>query len=159
MRDSVTVTFTVTDACAQMQTCNAIFTVASPPALSITCPALGNTGSCQTQAAVNTAFTTWLSTVSASGGCGTISYSNNNTGAPPACGGNVTVTFTATDACSQTQTCSAIFTVASPPALIINCPASGNTASCQTQAAVNSAYADWLSTATASGGCGSLSSQ
>ncbi|HMT53673.1 MAG TPA: hypothetical protein PKC06_10470, partial [Saprospiraceae bacterium] len=149
--------FTATDACSQTQTCNAIFTVASPPALIINCPAPGSTASCQTQAAVNTAFTTWLSTVSASGGCGTISYSNNNTGAPLACGGNVTVTFTATDACSQTQTCSAIFTVASPPALIINCPAPGNTASCQTQAAVNSAYASWLSTATASGGCGSLS--
>jgi hypothetical protein len=51
--------------------------------------------SCLTQAQVNTAFSAWLATASASGGCNGI-LTNNNTGAPLACGGATTVTFTYT---------------------------------------------------------------
>ncbi|MBK6665543.1 MAG: hypothetical protein IPG48_05160 [Saprospiraceae bacterium] len=137
--------------CCELDSENITVGPSSP--LSIICPSNGSTAACQTQAAVNTAYLTWLSGATASGGCAPINLSNNNPGAPSNCGGSTTVTWTANDACNVPTTCSRTFTVASPPALIINCPAPGNTASCQTQAAVNTAFTTWLSTVSASGGC------
>ncbi|OWY24927.1 hypothetical protein C7N43_21670, partial [Sphingobacteriales bacterium UPWRP_1] len=94
------------------------------PPVSLTCPQNIAVAACQTQAAVNLAFDNWLATASASGGCNG-SLSNNNTGAPSACGGSTTVTFTYTSTCTPfTTTCQATFTVtatASPTPVFSNC--------------------------------------
>src|SRR5206468_10834905 len=80
--------------------------------------------SCQTQAAINTAFTNWLATASSSGGCNG-SRSNNNTGAPNACGGSTTVTFTYTSSCAPTiTTCAATFAVDAAATVTLTCPTS-----------------------------------
>ncbi|MBK8567221.1 MAG: hypothetical protein IPN76_28830 [Saprospiraceae bacterium] len=126
---------------------------AAQPTIVLNCPVNTTVVSCQTQAAVNTAFAAWLSTASVTGGCNGV-LTNNNTGAPPACGGSTTVTFTYTSSCAPlTTTCQATFTVTSAQNVVLNCPSNTTTAACQTQAAVNAAFATWLATATATGGC------
>ncbi|MCF6130752.1 T9SS type A sorting domain-containing protein [Flavobacterium wongokense] len=151
---STDVTWTVTDDCGQSQSCTRTFTVPAPPAVVLTCPVNTTTGSCQTQAAVNAAFTAWLATASGNGGCNG-NLSNNNTGAPPACGGSTTVTFTYTSSCAPlSTTCQATFTVSAAPSVSLTCPGNLTTSACQTQAAVNAAFTAWLATASGNGGCG-----
>ncbi len=156
---SKTVIFTYTSSCAPLTTtCSATFTVTASPAVALNCPVNTTVPACQTQAAVNDAYAIWLATASASGGCNG-SLSNNSTGAPPACGGSKTVVFTYTSSCAPlTTTCSATFTVTTSPAVALNCPVNTTVPACQTQAVIDDAYAIWLATASASGGCnGSLS--
>ncbi|WP_309612665.1 T9SS type A sorting domain-containing protein [Flavobacterium sp.] len=148
------VTWTVTDDCDQRETCTRTFSVQAPPAVSLTCPSNTTTTACQTQAAVDAAYATWLATATASGGCNG-SLTNNSQGAPPACGGSRTVTFTYTSSCEPlTSSCQATFTVPNSPTVSLTCPSNTTTTACQTQEAVDAAYAAWLATATASGGCG-----
>ena len=150
------VTWTGTDDCGQSDTCTRTFTVPNPPTVVLTCPQNGSTPACQTQAAVNTAFALWLETASGIGGCNGI-LTNNNDGAPSACGGTKTVTFTYTSTCEPlTSTCSATFTVLSPSTVVLTCAQNASTPACQTQGAVNTAFALWLETASGSGGCGGV---
>ncbi|MBK8567598.1 MAG: hypothetical protein IPN76_30850 [Saprospiraceae bacterium] len=150
---STTVTFTLTSDCHPPLTCQATFTVTAAPTVVLTCPINTTVDTCQTQAAVNAQFNAWLATASASGGCNGV-LTNNNTGAPSACGGSTTVTFTYTSTCAPlTTTCQATFTVPAAPTVVLTCPTNTTAAACQTQAAVNSAFATWLATASASGGC------
>ncbi len=151
---STTVTFTYYSNCAPLTTsCQATFTVAAPPTVMLTCPTSTTAAACQTQADVNSAFATWLASATASGGCNGV-LTNNNTGAPSACGGSTTVTFTYTSTCAPlTTTCQATFTVAAPQTVLLTCPTNTTAAACQTQAAVNTAFATWLASASASGGC------
>ena len=128
--------------------------VASVP-LVLNCAANSTVGSCQTQAQVNTAFTNWLATATISGGC-SASLSNNNTGAPPACGGSTTVTWTATSTCGASTSCSATFTVSSAPAVELTCATDQTENANQTQAAIDAAFNTWLASATVSGGCGTV---
>jgi len=75
--------------------------------------------SCLTQDQVNSAYASWLTTATASGGCGLGSVTNNGGSAPNKCGGSKTVTFTVTSNCEAPKTCSATFTVTAdntPPA-------------------------------------------
>ena len=113
-QSSRTVTFTYTSTCAPfITTCQATFTVADPPSVNLNCPFNTTVAANQTQEAVNTAFSTWLAGGYASGGCNGV-LTNNNTGAPNACGGTTTVKFTYTSACGPfTTTCQRTFTV--PP--------------------------------------------
>ncbi|QQS29974.1 MAG: hypothetical protein IPM47_03205 [Sphingobacteriales bacterium] len=94
------------------------------PAVNLVCPINNTVGSCQTQAAVDAAFANWLATASAGGGCDGV-LTNNSSGAPSACGGSTTVTFTYTSTCGPlTTTCQATFTVAattSPTPVFSNC--------------------------------------
>jgi hypothetical protein len=152
---ATTVTFTYTSTCAPLTTtCQATFTVPAPPVISLTCPPNNfSTSACLTQADVNSAFSGWLASASASGGCNGV-LTNNNTGAPPACGGATTVTFTYTSSCAPlTTTCQATFIVPAPPVVSLTCPGNTTTAACLTQANVNSDFSAWLATASASGGC------
>ncbi|MEO5985221.1 MAG: hypothetical protein ABIP80_06915 [Ferruginibacter sp.] len=61
------------------------------------------------QAELNTAYTNWLASVSATGGCGT-SISNNST-STPSCGQTRNITWTIRSTCGANQTCNATFTV------------------------------------------------
>ncbi|MFZ1423323.1 MAG: hypothetical protein WAS55_05835, partial [Saprospiraceae bacterium] len=149
---TTTVTFTVTSSCEPPKTCSATFAVTTAPPVVLTCPTNQIEAPCQTQAAINTKFATWLTNVSFSGGCNA-SISNNNTGAPLACGGTTTVTFTVTSTCEVPKTCSATFSVTAAPPVVLNCPGNLNTTACQTQADINILFNAWLSLATVSGGC------
>jgi hypothetical protein len=155
---STTVTFTYTSSCAPLSSsCSATFTVAAPAVVVLTCPTTTTVAACQNQTAVDAAFAAWLATASATGGCNG-SLTNDNTGAPSICGGSTTVNFTYTSTCTPfTSTCSATFTVAAPAVVVLTCPTATTVAACQTQTAVDAAFAAWLATASATGGCdGSL---
>ncbi len=152
---ATTVTWTATDDCGANVTCSATFTVTAAPPVVITCPAPATEASCQTQAAIDAAFATWMGTFSTSGGCNPVVTNDAPPMvAPPACGGATTVTWTVTSDCEPPAMCSATFTVTAAPPVVITCPAPATEASCQTQAAIDAAFATWLTTATLSGGCG-----
>ncbi|HEX6846944.1 MAG TPA: hypothetical protein VF144_08195, partial [Chitinophagaceae bacterium] len=147
-----TVTFTATNTCGT-STCSATFTVTNAPAVTLTCASNTTIPACRTQAQVDAAYTAWLATTTASGGCGLGPVTNNGGSAPAACGGSKTVTFTVTSSCETPRTCSATFTVTAAPAVTLTCATNTTIAACQTQAQVDAAYGAWLATATASGGC------
>ncbi len=151
---TASVTFTYTSTCAPfITTCLSTFTVASPPTVVLNCPAPGFIGACNSQAAVDAAFNAWLTSASASGGCNGVL--TNNGVAPPACGGTASVTFTYTSTCAPfVTTCLGTFTVQPATQPVITCPAPTTVSACLTQAQLNTAYANWLASATASGGCG-----
>lgn len=120
--------------------------------LILNCPTNQNESACQTQSAINTKFSNWLSSVSFTGGCN-VNLFNNNSGAPPACGGVAVVTFTATSTCDPTVTCSAVFSVTPSPAVVLNCPTNQVELACQTQIEIDTNFSRWLRTVTYSGGC------
>ncbi len=65
---------------------------------------------CQSQAIINASYTAWLASVTYSGGCNLI-VTNNSNGVPSACGGSVTVTWTAKSSCQVDVVESATFAV------------------------------------------------
>ena len=125
--------------------CTVATTVSGGP--SITCPGNQVEDACQSQEDINSAFATWLASVSGSG-----TITNNNTGAPDKCGGTTTVTFTATNDCG-TSTCSASFTVTAPASVTLTCPDNATEEACQSQDDIDAAFATWLATVSFSGGC------
>ena len=149
---SKTVTFTVTSTCEPNKTCMATFTVTAAPAVVLTCPVNATEAACQTQAEIDTKFTTWLGTAMFTGGCNGV-LTNDNTGAPMACGGTKTVIFTVNSDCEGPKTCSATFTVTAAPAVMLTCPTNATEAACQTQAEIDTKFTTWLGTAMFTGGC------
>lgn len=120
--------------------------------LILNCPANQSEAACQSQSTIDAKFSSWLSTVSFSGGCNVMLF-NNNSGAPSACGGVAVVTFTATSTCDPTVTCSAVFSVTAAPAAVLLCPMNQIEAACQTQIEIDTAFAIWLRTVSFSGAC------
>ena len=154
-----TVTFTYTSTCVPLTTtAQATFTItgSSPVVVSTPTPINNTLSACSysNQDAANAAFAIWLAQFSVVGGI-------NPTGiftpiapiAPAYCGGSTTVTYTVTDRCYDTSTHVGIFTITPSTPVVLTAPVNTTTTACQTQAAVNTAYAAWLATATASGGC------
>ncbi|MGL2964945.1 hypothetical protein ACSVH2_14090, partial [Flavobacterium sp. RSB2_4_14] len=89
-QDSVSATFTITPAAPVAFNC----------ANNVTLPA------CSSQAEVNAAWTTFLASTTASGGCGGV-LTNNATTPPSACGGfkDVTWTYNVSNPCGQPNDC------------------------------------------------------
>src|SRR4030095_7100537 len=106
-----TVTFTVTSSCETPKTCAATFTVTTASSVTLNCAGNTTIAACLTQTQANDAFTAWLATATACGGCDRGPVTNNNSGAPDKCGGARTVTFTVTSSCEAPKTCAATFTV------------------------------------------------
>ena len=130
---SVTVTFTVTDDCGQTESCTATFSVAPAPAVTITCPQDETIAACTSQSDIDAAFAAWKDEVVFGGGCNAV-LDISDEDAPDACtGGSVTVTFTVTDDCGQTESCTATFSVAPAPAVTITCPQDETIAACTSQ--------------------------
>ncbi|MEP7196530.1 MAG: T9SS type A sorting domain-containing protein [Saprospiraceae bacterium] len=152
-----TITFTVTSSCEPVKTCTSSFTVVNSPTLVLNCPANKTEVSCQNQAAIDQSFTAWKNTFSFTGGCNGVKSDNGNA-APAACGGSVIVTFTVTSTCDAPKTCNATFTVTTAPVLALTCPTAKTEVVCQTQAAINTSFANWKNTFTYMGGCNTLSS-
>jgi hypothetical protein len=116
-----TVTFTYTSSCAPYTTsCQATFTVPAAPSLQITSCPEGLDRGCNPQGSVPAP-----GTPTASGGCGTVNFTNS-LGAvqTDGCLRSQTRTYTATDACNQTATCTQVFTwtVDTTPPAFTNCP-------------------------------------
>ena len=79
---------------------------------------------------------------------------NDNTGAPSACGGTTTVTFTYTSTCGVPITsCHGKFQCGAITTNFLSCPINTTEMACQSQPAIDGAFASWLATATATGGC------
>ncbi len=132
--------------------------------IDIVCPSDMVYNACDvTQETINTAFATWLAAVKASGGQGNITITSDLNGrtAPSYCGGSVKVTWTATDECLQTNTCSGTFTVTAPTAIGYTSPVNADKNSCEfaTQADVDGAFTAWIAAQTTAlegsitGGC------
>ena len=145
-------------------TCTRRFTVQAPSQVTMRCGNNVNLPACSTQAQVDAAWTAFLASTTASGGCGGV-LTNNATTAPSACGGYKDVTWTYRVAscgqesgCGSTNivTCTKRFTVAAPSQVVFNCGQNVTVAACKTQAQVNAAYASFLASTTASGGCGGV---
>ncbi|MEN8226143.1 MAG: hypothetical protein ABFS05_12370, partial [Bacteroidota bacterium] len=143
---STTVTWTVTNDCGDAETCSATFTVTAPDDIVLTCPTTYAEASCQTQADIDAAFTTWLGTAGFTGGCNA-TMTNNSTAAPNYCGGSATVVFTVASDCELDVTCSATFSVDYAPDIVLTCPDYQYEYACQDQTAIDAAFATWLGTA------------
>ena len=105
------------------------------------CPIATTTNACLSQNAINSAFNTWLASFNYTGGTAPIQITRNPSqpNAPSACGGSVTVTWSATEGCAADPVaCSSTFTVPSPPAVVLTAPQNKTTAACLTQAAIDS---------------------
>ena len=153
---STTVTWTVTDACGQPQSCTRTFTITPASGVVVGQPANSSTSAClyADQAAANAAFAAWLAQFTVSGGCAP-QGSYGTPVAPAFCGGTTSVTYTVTDRCYQTSTVTRTFTITAPATVVVGQPANSSTLACSyaDQAAANAAFAAWLAQFTVSGGC------
>ena len=113
---TVTVTFTAKDECNNEATTSATFTIEDTTPPSITCPA--NIVADAAAGTTSTAVDVPLPDVDDT--CGDVTYINNYTGTQNASGdyplGVTTVTYTVTDDCGKTNTCSFTVTVLQLPA-------------------------------------------
>jgi hypothetical protein len=114
--------FTAQDECGNLSRQNASFTIrdTTPPVIS--CPAdllldCGNPNNDQI-------ILSWLNSATATDICSDINITNTYPNALPAnCGGSINIIFTATDACGNTDTCSAnIMMQDTTPPSFVNCP-------------------------------------
>ncbi|MCB0588742.1 MAG: T9SS type A sorting domain-containing protein [Phaeodactylibacter sp.] len=129
--------------------CSSTFTVLTPPAPAANCPADKEMGPCVTQGEVDAAFYLWLREFKPEQKCEVnqdIGYFEGTPTPPDHCGGSVEVTYTVRNKidCYEPVSCTRTFTVleTQPPVLI--CPDSRQEAACQTQAAINAKYQEWL---------------
>ena len=159
--NSITVTFTATDACGNTSTTSGVFTISDTTPPVITAGTSG-TSECQgNNPDTNTDYLAWLA---ANGGatatdlCGnTISWSYATGVWSGGCVNSITVTFTATDACGNTSTTSGIFTISDTTPPVITAGSNGASECQGNNPDVNTDYLVWLSAnggATASDLCG-----
>jgi hypothetical protein len=149
----VTINYTASDDCGQIEDCESFFDVQAAPAVVLNCPAPANEGACQTQTTIDGKFDAWLDAVTYSGGCGLV-VTNDAVDSPSACGGSTTVIWTAESNCESPLTCSSTFTVATAPDISVSCPAPVNIEACQDQNTIDTEFYSWLSGFSYSGGCG-----
>ena len=129
--------------------------------LAITCPQAVNLTACTSQADVTTAYDTWKSGFSYTGGIAPVTTNIANFPALPgnfACtGGTLSFSYIVSDFCEKTDTCTSTFDVTQPAALVINCPALANLSGCTSQTAIDTAYDAWVAGFTFSGDCNATS--
>ena len=118
---TTTVTWTATDAAGNTATCTQTVTVTDAEKPMITCPA---NVSVTADAGLCTATAVALGTATATDNCSTGAALVITNDAPPTFYiGTTTVTWTATDAAGNTQTCTQIVTVSDTEKPTITCPA------------------------------------
>jgi hypothetical protein len=141
--------------------CDLVSTVVSvndqiPP--TITCPAAPLTIECgaSLNPATNAALSAWLNSASATDACSTPVVTNNYSSTGFGVSTSQIVTFTATDGCGRTSTCTATINIVDTTNPSITCPAAPLTIQCGTSVnpATNAALATWLSSASATDACG-----
>jgi hypothetical protein len=104
---SVEVTFTATDACGNSSDTVATFTI-NPIAIVPNCPDDFTAIDCEEAGAAE--FTTWIASFSYTGGCGKLTATDLSGYVFPEPGQWVTITYTVTDECGQSESCTATFT-------------------------------------------------
>ena len=150
------VTYDVTDTCGSGQD-TASFTVTPPTALVISDVQSITVNACDytDQAALDTAFANWIAGFSVSGGCNPQATDISGLTAPVLCNGGATaVTYNVTDLCESGQDI-ATFTVTPASALVISDVQSITVNACDyaNQAALDTAFANWIAGFSVSGGC------
>ena len=147
--NSVTVTFSATDACGNKGFSTAVFTIQDTRAPTITKAAVSSSSEC-TGTGSNPAFTSWLNShagSTATDQCtatNSIVWTNDFDGSTPnSCNAGLTVTFFATDLCGRVASTSANFTVtdSTPPVLLT--PASSLSFTCDTDN-IQGLFENWL---------------
>ena len=159
--NSITVTFTATDACGNASTTSGVFTISDTTPPVITAGTSGASECPGNNPNINTDYLAWLA---ANGGatatdlCGNaISWTNTPGTWSGGCVNSITVTFTATDACGNASTTSGVFTISdtTPPVIIAG---TNGVSECQgNNPDMNTDYLAWLAAnggATASDLCG-----
>ncbi len=136
-------TVTVTDENGAETSCNV--TINEPSEIVLIAPKDTTVSTCLSQQEVNTEFNFWLSRVQASGGKNLL-VTNNNTGAPDACGGSIDVIWTATSECPEDVKDTATFTVPDAIQLDVEGPQDFSASSCDfdDQAALDAAFQTWV---------------
>ncbi len=110
---TLTRTWTATDACGNTTTATQVVTVQDTTAPQITAQASNLVVECDGSGNTNT-LQTWLANqggASATDNCGNVIWTNNFSAMANDCSAAITVIFTATDACGNTATTSATFTI------------------------------------------------
>src|SRR5690606_16587858 len=141
--------------CADTVECTSTFTIGAAEMLTVVVPADTVVTGCNTNQAVIDAFNAWKAQFTYLGGCNVSTSDLSVYGLPNSCGGTVTLPFTATDNCGQIVTDSSSFTL-NPEILTVSCPADRVEPACQSQAAIDAAFADWKAQFTHTGGCGTI---
>ncbi len=151
------VTYRVTQDCGDDVTCSSTFIVEDAPELSTTCPSDETVNACSDQATVDAAFVTWRNAFLYAGGCDTEVTSVTELTAPDACGGEVSVTYEATDACNQSSSCMSTFSVTPATTLAVTCPENITFDACFDQMEIDVAFAVWIAEFNTVGGCNTIS--
>ncbi|MBK9254944.1 MAG: HYR domain-containing protein [Saprospiraceae bacterium] len=149
----IDVTYTITPVGPSPRNCEGtpiMVVVTVRPALMISCPDSETTGPCFG----SSDFGTWLSSFTFSGGFNATGGFDNSPTAPDNCGGSEEVTYIVSDDCGVELNCTRTFTILDAPAVVLTCPSNLTVAANLTQAAINTAFTDWINDASVSGGCG-----
>ena len=152
--DPITITFTATDDCGNVATCQANVTFDDNEAPTITCPAsleITCTATTDLLAEINA----WIALATATDNCDTdvaITTDFNPANLPALCGDPITVTFTATDDCGNTAICQTNVTLDDNEAPTITCPANLEII-CAPGVNVTDAINTWIILATATDNC------
>ncbi len=140
------------DRCAGQEECTATFTVGHTSTLTVNAPPSESVTGCANDPAVMTAFNTWLSQFSHSGGCQTTATDLTGYKLPDLCSGTINVTYTVSDRCGQSKSATSSFTV-TPAALTAICPGNYTVDGCKTQTEINAEFSTWLAGFSYTGGC------
>ena len=108
--------------------------ITSNDELTVTCPADYNAGDCASQTDITNAFNTWIAQFTTSGGTNPTATDLSGYTAPSYCGGTITITYTATDECNASKSCTSSFIVPNRTPISLNTAASGLTVSCDNEA-------------------------
>jgi hypothetical protein len=144
-----------TGVCADHIECTSTFTIGAAPDLDVIVPADETVQGCNTSQTVIDAFNAWKAQFTYTGGCNVTTSDLSVYALPNSCGGTVSIPYTATDDCGQTVTKTSSFTL-NPDVLTVSCPADEVQPACQSQAAIDAAFAVWLAKFSFNGGCGTI---
>ncbi|PKP29514.1 MAG: hypothetical protein CVU00_15245, partial [Bacteroidetes bacterium HGW-Bacteroidetes-17] len=140
--------------------CEVVFEWIISPAMTINCSVAVNLAACTPQANIQSAYNTWVSGFSYTGGCGV----TTNIGSIPSlpanadCDGvNLSFTYTVTDICGENETCSSTFVVAPSPDVIVTCSPPVTLPACTALADLQTEYNSWLTGFSFTGGCDATS--
>ena len=150
----VEVRWDVTSDCfPTLSSCSRTFRIVAPAPAVIECGDNVTLPACSTEAQVVAAWAAFISQGGAGGGCiGDLSVNANEP--PPICGGSLDVKWTYTSSCEAPLTCTRTFAITAPTPVTLTCPQNVNlVGGLLTQAEVELAYDDWLTSVTYGGGC------
>ncbi len=164
--DTITVTWTLHDECANPNTCSATFRLPAPDAVTYNQPQDDDVSAClfADQTDADTTFANWVAAQTAAiavgGGCDPDIEDDAPAGLSAFCAGDtVTVTWTITDLCEGPITVSADYMLSAAPAVTYNQPQDDDVSAClfADQTDADTTFANWVAAQTAAiavgGGC------